>query len=223
MILLPVIIIRGDKKCRYYRFLQRQHQILEHFLVDKNGLCIDEFTNVLNISRTAVQQHFIALENAGYIEKKAFDKTAGRPLARYAITDKGINYFPKHYAFLADLMLENLLETISSEEGEIYMTKLGGKLAGKLHQFAGKSLQERVLLLTQTMNDLGFVVQETQNTDGKKCLQACNCIYHDLAKKYPQICQFDLALMKTTLGESVELKRNMAKGDNVCEFLISNY
>ncbi|MFI3123046.1 MAG: HTH domain-containing protein [Methylococcales bacterium] len=202
---------------------QRQHEILEHFLAHKQGLSIDELTESLGISRTAVQQHFIALENDGYIEKNAFDKTAGRPLARYAITDKGINHFPKHYAFLADLMLENLLETISSEDGEIYMTKLGGKLAGQLHQFAGKSTCERVLMLVETMNDLGFVVQETENPEGKKCLQACNCIYHDLVQKYPQICQFDLALMKTTLGESVELTRNMAKGDSVCEFLISHY
>ncbi len=202
---------------------QRQHEILEHFLAHKQGLSIDELTESLGISRTAVQQHFIALENDGYIEKNAFDKTAGRPLARYAITDKGINHFPKHYAFLADLMLENLLETISSEDGEIYMTKLGGKLAGQLHQFAGKTLNERVPMLVETMNDLGFVVQETENAEGKKCLQACNCIYHDLAQKYPQICQFDLALIKTTLGESVELTRNMAKGDTVCEFLISNY
>jgi predicted ArsR family transcriptional regulator len=202
---------------------QRQHDILEHFLTHKQGLSIEELADVLGISRTAVQQHFIALEHHGYIKKNTFDKTAGRPLARYAITDKGINHFPKHYAFLADLMLENLLETISSEEGEVYMTKLGGKLAGQLHQFAGKSLHERVPILIETMNDLGFKVQETQNVEGKKCLQACNCIYHDLAQKHPQICQFDLALINTALGESVKLTRNMAQGDTVCEFLISNY
>ncbi len=202
---------------------QRQHEILEHFLSRKQGLSIEELAAALGISRTAVQQHFITLENESYIEKNATTKTTGRPVIRYAITDKGINHFPKHYAWLADLMLENLLETFSIEDSEIYMTKLGNKLAGQLHQFEGKPLTERVMQLMVVMNELGFVVQETQNEQGKKCLQASNCIYHDLVKKYPQICQFDLALIKNTLNESVELTRSMVKGDVLCEFLISNY
>lgn len=202
---------------------QRQHEILEHFLARKQGLSIEELADALGISRTAVQQHFGVLENDGYIKKTAVTKTAGRPITRYAITSKGINHFPKHYAWFADLMLENLLETFSEQDGEIYMTKLGNKLAGQLHQFEGKSLVERVPLLMEIMNELGFVVQETVNKNQQKCLQASNCIYHDLAQKHPQICQFDLALIKTTLNEYVELTRCMAKGDTLCEFLISNY
>jgi predicted ArsR family transcriptional regulator len=202
---------------------QRQHEILEHFLTHKRGLCIEELADKLEISRTAVQQHFITLENAGYIEKNSVTKTAGRPMGNYAITDKGINHFPKQYSWFSELMLGDLLEVVSEEDGEIYMTKLGNKLAGQLHQFEEKPLNERIPMLMDIMNDLGFVVQETVNENQQKCLQACNCIYHDLAKKHPQICKFDLALIKTTLNESVELSRCMAKDDAVCEFLISNY
>jgi DeoR family suf operon transcriptional repressor len=202
---------------------QRQHEILKHFLARKSGLCIEELADKLEISRTAVQQHFITLENEGYIEKSSVTKTAGRPIGNYAITDKGINHFPKQYSWFSELMLEDLLEVVSEEDGEIYMTKLGNKLAGQLHQFEEKPLTERVPMLMNIMNDLGFVVQETVNANQQKCLQACNCIYHDLAKKHPQICKFDLALIKTTLNQSVELSRCMAKGDSVCEFLISNY
>ncbi len=144
-------------------------------------------------------------------------------MGNYAITDKGINHFPKQYSWFSELMLEDLLEVVSEKDGEIYMTKLGNKLAGQLHQFEEKPLNERIPMLMDIMNDLGFVVQETVNENQQKCLQACNCIYHDLAKKHPQICKFDLALIKTTLNESVELSRCMAKDDSVCEFLISNY
>ena len=35
---------------------QRQHEILEHFLARKQGLSIEELSEVLTISRTAVQQ-----------------------------------------------------------------------------------------------------------------------------------------------------------------------
>jgi predicted ArsR family transcriptional regulator len=42
-----------------------QHSILKHFLVHKQGLCIEDLASLLHISRTAVQQHFNVLENRG--------------------------------------------------------------------------------------------------------------------------------------------------------------
>jgi predicted ArsR family transcriptional regulator len=51
-------------------------------------------------------------------------------------------------------------------------------------------------------------------------LRAYNCVYHDLAQKHAQICEFDLALMSTSLGEQVSQSRCMAKGDMLCEFTI---
>lgn len=201
----------------------RQHKILEYFLTHKEGLCIEDLASVLMISRTAVQQHFYTLERKGYIKKNTVSKTAGRPITRYAITSKGINYFPKHYAWFADLMLEDLLETISVEESEKYMRHLGTKLATQLReQFENKPLSERLTQLLLIMNELGFVIAQVTNENEKFCLRACNCILHDLAQKHLSICQFDLALMTTTLGKSIEQTRCMAKGDNVCEFLISN-
>lgn len=198
---------------------QRQHEILEHFLARKQELCIEELAAELSISRTAVQEHFGSLEAAGYIEKHAVTKTAGRPISLYAITNKGINHFPKHYGWFANLMLDDLLDTISAEESEKYMRHLGEKLATQLQsQFENKTLPQRLEELTAVLNELGFVVEQTINEQNKPCLQACNCILHDLAQKHEQICQFDLALMSKALGEKVEQSRCMAKGDTVCEF-----
>lgn len=203
------------------RISPRQHEILEYFLTRKKEVCIEELALELGISRTAVQEHFNALENKGYIEKHAVSKTAGRPISLYAITDTGINLFPKHYAWFAGLMLEDLLDTISPEESEKYMRRLGTKLASQLSsQFENKSLPERLTQLVSIMNDLGFVVEQTVDEQNKPCLQACNCILHDLAQKHLQICQFDLALMTTALDAKVEQSRCMAKGDTLCEFYL---
>ena len=177
----------------------------------------------LGISRTAVQEHFSSLETAGYIEKTGVSKTNGRPIVLYGITDKGINYFPKHYSWLAGLMLEELLETISVEESEKYMRHLGKKMATQLSdQFENKSSDERLKKLILIMNELGFVAKQAVNEKKQICVQACNCIYHDLAQKYDQICQFDLALMSGALDKPVGQSRCMAKGDAICEFLFSH-
>jgi len=84
----------------------RQNQILKLLLENRKGLCIDNVADALDISRTAVQKHFAALENEGYIKKKTLNKTAGRPVTVYALTDKGINYFPKQYAWFFGINAE---------------------------------------------------------------------------------------------------------------------
>jgi predicted ArsR family transcriptional regulator len=200
----------------------RQHQILEHLLENRNGLSVDELAKALDISRTGVQQHFVVLERDGYIRKSTLNKTAGRPVTIYVITDKGSNYFPKQYAWFSELILSDLQEEIGPERFKAYMQKLGGKLADTLRdKFAGKNLTERVDELALIMTELGFQVKvgrepETENLN----IQARNCIYHDLAQKHQEVCEFDLALMSSLLDKDVEQLSCMAKGDCHCSFSV---
>lgn len=200
----------------------RQHQILEKLLENRNGLSVDNLAKALNISRTAVQQHFVVLERDEYIKKNTLNKTAGRPVAIYGITDKGINYFPKQYAWFSELILSDLQEEISSERFKGYMQRLGGKLAEKLRdRFEGKSLDERMDELVLIMTDLGFQVKvSAESAADKPDIKACNCVYHDLAQRHNEICEFDLALMSSLLNKEVEQLSCMAKGDCDCSFRI---
>ncbi|MGZ8162651.1 MAG: helix-turn-helix transcriptional regulator [Methylobacter sp.] len=200
----------------------RQHQILEKLLENRNGLSIDELAKLLHISRTAVQQHFVTLESDGYIKKNTLNKTAGRPLTIYAITDKGINYFPKQYAWFSELILSDLQQEISPERFKGYMQRLAGKLAENMKgKFEGKNLNERIDELGKIMTDLGFQVTAASESDAnRQIIQANNCIYHDLAQKHHEICEFDLAFMSSLLDKEVEQLSCMAKGDCNCKFRI---
>ncbi|MDD5578623.1 MAG: HTH domain-containing protein [Methylobacter sp.] len=202
----------------------RQHQILEQLLENKDGLSIDELAKLLHISRTAVQQHFLALESDAYIKKNTLNKTAGRPVAIYAITDKGINYFPKQYAWFSELMLSELKQEISPERFKGYMQRLAGRLANNLKgKFAGKKLNERIDELVKIMTDLGFQVKTASESEADRpVIQANNCIYHDLAQKHTEICEFDLTLMSSLLEKDVEQLSCMAKGDCNCKFRIKD-
>jgi predicted ArsR family transcriptional regulator len=198
----------------------RQHQILEHLLENRKGLSVDELAKALDISRTGVQQHFVVLERDGYIKKSTFNKTAGRPVTIYVITDKGNNYFPKQYAWFSALILGDLQQEIGAERFKAYMQKLGGKLADKLRsKFEGKNLAERIDELATVMTDFGFQVKVDMESESPN-IQACNCIYHDLAQEHHEICEFDLALMSSLLDKEVEQLSCMAKGDCNCSFRI---
>ncbi|MGZ8200814.1 MAG: helix-turn-helix transcriptional regulator [Methylosarcina sp.] len=203
----------------------RQHQILELLLKNRNGLSIDGIANALNISRTAVQQHFFAIENEGYITKDAQNKTAGRPANLYVITDKGVNYFPKQYAWLSEMVLDDLHQEISSEQFKSYMRRLGANLAEKLRGgFSGKNLIERMDKLAGIMEELGYQVKTTGPDENNSLhIQAHNCVFHNLAQKHEEICEFDLALMSTLMDRKVEHLTCMAKGDCVCRFKINKF
>ena len=200
----------------------RQHHILEQLLENRDGLSIDALAKALDISRTAIQQHFVVLEKDSYIKKNTLNKTAGRPVAIYVITDKGINCFPKQYAWFSKLILSDLQQEMGSERFKDYMQKLGIKLAEKLRgQFEGKNLNERMDELVLIMANLGFqVAAGIEPETDKPIIQANNCIYHDLAQKHKEICEFDLALMSSLLRKEVSQLSCMAKGDCACRFSI---
>ncbi len=201
----------------------RQHQILEHLMVNRNGLSVDELAKLLDISRTGVQQHFVVLERDGYIRKNTLNKTAGRPVMIYVITDKGNNYFPKQYAWFSELILSDLQQELGAERFKVYMQKLGSNMADKLRgKFEGKKSHERIAELIVIMTDLGFQVKVDEEPETEyPNIQAYHCIYHDLAQKHHEICEFDLAFMSSLLDKEVEQLSCMAKGDCNCSFRVT--
>jgi predicted ArsR family transcriptional regulator len=200
----------------------RQQQILKLLLENKAGLSIDEMATALAISRNAVQQHFTALERDGYLQIGGFHKTAGRPVRAYILTEAGINSFPKQYAWFSELLVSNLKEEMGAEAFQRYLHKLGHALSqGFLAQFDGKPTGERIVELLKIMAQLGFQAKAVADDDDTS-IEACNCIYHDLAQKHQEICEFDRALISSLLDKKIEHTECMATGGAVCRFKVLN-
>ncbi|CAA9889629.1 conserved hypothetical protein [Candidatus Methylobacter favarea] len=202
----------------------RQHQILRLLLENKAGLSIDEIATALNISRNAVQQHFTGLERQGYIQTGVLNKTAGRPVRSYVLTEAGINSFPKQYAWFSELILTDLKNELGSEAFQHFLHKLGSKWSPSLlPQFEGKETDERIEALLKVMDGMGFNVRNmTASCSSERTIEACNCIYHDLAQKHEEICEFDRTLISSLLDKDIEHVECMAKTGTVCNFKIIN-
>lgn len=200
----------------------RQHEILTLLLENKAGLSIDEIATALGISRNAVQQHFATLQGNGYIQTAGFHKTPGRPVRRFILTEAGINSFPKQYAWFSELIITNLKDEMGSEAFQRYLHKLGVTLSQSLlPQFAGKTADEKIEELLKIMEQLGFQAKAIKNPDSpERAIEALNCVYHDLAQKHEEVCEFDRALISTLLGSNIDHVECMAKGGAVCCFKI---
>lgn len=204
------------------RIKPRQQEILKLLLENRAGLSIDELASALDISRNAVQQHLTTLEKDSYVQMGRLSKTAGRPVRRFVLTEAGINSFPKQYAWFSALILTDLKNDMGSEAFQRYFHNLASKLAQNLlAQFTHKSTDERVVELLKVMDSLGFSAEQLTDSEHQDTIiEACNCIYHDLAQQHEEICQFDRTLMTLLLGKEIEQTTCMAKGEAICRFKI---
>lgn len=197
-----------------------RHRILRQLLENKAGWSIDQLAKFLSISRTAAQNHCLALEKEGLIKKNSRVKTLGRPSILYALTDKGTAYFPKKYALFSEVLLKDLQNIMSPDQFIGYMRKLGKKVADQYRpRFGGLNEEERLNALFALMQELGFHADWVKPPEAQVAeIIARNCIFHDLAQKLPEVCAFDQTLMAELADKKVELCSCMAKGDEACCF-----
>lgn len=197
----------------------RQKQLLELLLKNKSGLTVDELSKGLAITRNAVRQHLAALESDRLIELGPTRPSGGRPQQLYALTEKGGEVFPRRYSWFAQLVIASIAREHGTEGLRERLGEIGVQVAAQLHgqSPAPESREQKVEKLAAVMDQLGYNAKST--AAGKApVIEADNCVFHELALKNPEICEFDLAMMGAFTGSKVEHQECMARGGNVCRF-----
>ena len=198
-----------------------QQEVLNQLLERKTGATLDELVSAVGLSRTAVNQHLIALEKAGHIQKTTPRKSGGRPQNVYLLTEAGANLFPKQYSWFSKMLIETLRERIGEEQVSQYMYDLGVKLsAGLIPRLVGKNRAERIDEIVKIMNETGFIARTIESGGAGKLprVECKNCVYHDLSKDYPEVCRFDIGFLSGLMGAEVEHQSCMQRGGEACRF-----
>lgn len=200
---------------------ERQQKLLLLLQRDKSGLTVDELAERLSITRTAVRQHLVALTRDGYVDQQALRKTAGRPGYVYVLTLAGDDLFPKQYSWFSSAMLHELRREHGSAGLALFLRRLASSVASGLDaRVQGLSPAERVAELAKIMNELGYDARAVSSTNALAQIVATNCVYHDLAKEFPEVCHFDYELMEKLTGSPVRHPECMVRGGKVCCFVL---
>lgn len=198
-----------------------QQQVMSVLLERKSGATVDEMVDAVGLSRTAVNQHLLALERERYVRKAdPRKKTGGRPGRIYVLTEEGTNQFPKQYSWFSRLLLETLREKLGEEQLSEYMYDLGvKKSAALIPRLVGKNRVERVIEIVAVMNETGFVARTVATkTDKVPVVECKNCVYHDLSKDFSEVCRFDIGFLSGLMGAEVEHQSCMQRGGDSCRF-----
>jgi DeoR family transcriptional regulator, suf operon transcriptional repressor len=200
---------------------ERQQAMLRLLLQEKEGLTVDQLVAHLSITRTAVRQHLAALERDGYIHKDGLKITGGRPGFLYSLTAAGAEIFPKQYAWFSALLLQRLRQQLGHEGLVRFMRDLAaGVAAGLGPRVDGRGPEARVMELVLIMNDLGYDARTPGAKGAPLSIVATNCVYHQLAEAFPEVCEFDLGLLELVAQLRVRHTECMVRGGRVCRFLL---
>jgi predicted ArsR family transcriptional regulator len=198
-----------------------QQEVLNQLMERKAGATLDELVAAVGLSRTAVNQHLMALEREGYVVRSTPRRSGGRPQNVYVLTEAGTNVFPKQYSWFSKLLIQTLRDTIGPEKVSQYMYDLGVKLsAGLIPRLIGKNRTERIDEIVKIMNETGFIARTTtaEGSDKLPRVECKNCVYHDLSKDYPEVCRFDIGFLSGLMGAEVEHQTCVQRGAESCRF-----
>jgi len=203
-------------------FGERQQLLLRLLQQEKAGLTVDQLTERLQVTRTAVRQHLAALERDGYVHKQGLRLTGGRPGYVYTLTAAGHELFPKQYSWFSSLMLAALRRQGGSEGLTALMRQLAAGVATDLAgRMAGKTSPEQIHELERLLNEMGYNAHVDSPPDvSPTTVVATHCVYHALAAEFPEVCHFDLELMGRLTGARIQHAECMVRGGQVCRFLL---
>ncbi len=209
--------LKKDKPKRKAALPGGREALLQALLEARDGLTADQLAGAMGVSRSAVHQHLTSLEREGLVERRRLARTRGRPGLVFALSEAGLEQFPKRYDWFSTLLLGVLSRRLSEPELKDELEALGRSVGAQLKSQAGAAGTLPLAAIAQTMSDLGYVARAHETDTGPE-IEAFNCVYHHLAVANPDICAFDLALLEETAGARPEHAECMVRGGGSCRF-----
>lgn len=191
--------------------LLRQHQ----------GMTVQDLTESLEVTATAVRQRLDRLVEVELIERRKEGIGRGRPQYRYFLTPLGMRYSSVSYADLATALWAEVMELPNPSWKMRILRRVARRMsqefAGVVEQSAG--IQERLNAMALELSKRK--VPATVNSGGSEpVLQVLACPFPDLALdgKDRHVCEMEQEMLSAVVGHSMELECCRLDGHEHCQF-----
>jgi DeoR family suf operon transcriptional repressor len=179
----------------------------------------DELAIALEISSSAVRQHLAALRTAGLVVSRKDHGHAGRPADRYQATTLAEPLF----ATAADTLPIELLEHMEAEEptliGRVFDRRRRQMVDEAENRLAGKTVDEQVAILTDLLDEQGYLADFEAVTDGHFRINLHNCAIWAVANRFPQACAAELEYLRALIPEAiVQRVTHKTSGAHTCAY-----
>ena len=179
----------------------------------------------MGVTTTAVREQVARLLQDGLLQATRVRGDIGRPYYVYSLTPKAQEYFPKDYATLAQLLLEETLALHGQEGLRALLNHVSRRMAEKLQDSIQVSeLSQKLLGLVASLGETGMDVSMLPvEPSGGYVLKAHSCPYFEVARGHREICDMEQEMMTELLGPgvTVELSSRIVEGACACEFHVN--
>src|SRR6266550_9053829 len=204
----------SSPRAEVLRFIQRQ-----------GSASIKDLEAGLGVTTTAVREQVAHLLHEGFLQATRVRGDIGRPYYVYSLTAKAQDLFPKDYATLAMLLLEETLSMHGPEGLRALLNRVSRRMAEKLHDSTQVTeLSQKLLGLVASLGETGMDVSMLPvETTGGYILKAHSCPYFDVALNHREICDMEQEMMAELLGPgvTVELSSRIVEGACACDFHVN--
>jgi predicted ArsR family transcriptional regulator len=192
-------------------------------LLRKSGpSSVAQLAAAMEVTATAVRQRLTRLLAQGDIERSTEHASRGRPVHRYALTEKGRRRAGANFADLAIALWEEIREIKDPEVRRGLLGRISGRMASLYAtQIHGSTLDDRMESLAELFRErqIPFDVERSHDLP---VLHARACPYPELAERDRSVCSMEKNLFSELLGENVRLSNCRLDGHNCCTFEPTN-
>lgn len=183
-----------------------------------------ELSEYLSINKTAVKEHMDSLERMGYVKGFFKREKSGRPSKHYEITERGLDLFPKKYAELSSILLDEIQKSLGQEQLNLMLSKVADRMVhhagysesvGK--EFSREEKVDKLRNFVNALNSMGYYARMEIDKDTVRIIRH-NCIFYELARTNSNVICGVLGenVIKESGEKDFKITERFSNGGNKC-------
>jgi predicted ArsR family transcriptional regulator len=196
---------------------ETQWQLLR--LLRRSRQTITSLAEALGLTDNAIRTHVATLRRDGLVEDIGAQRdTGGKPARVYGLTREGEELFPKAYAPVLGMLIEEVIRRSGRAAAVEVLRRVGSRIAGDGKR--GADLKQRVAAAAAAFEQLGTDV-DVQRTAAGWRLQSHGCPLSAVTSDHAEACELGKAVVEKITGAPVT--ECCARGAHPrCAFTIEN-
>jgi DeoR family transcriptional regulator, suf operon transcriptional repressor len=188
-------------------------------LLRKHGLLsVAQLQAEMGVTATAVRQRLVRLLANREIERQTERMSRGRPVHRYALTEKGRRRAGANFADLAIALWQEIREIQDPEVRRGLLQRISMRLATLYAgEIRGSTLEQRMESLAEIFRERQIPF-EVELANELPVLQARACPYPALAEQDRTVCSMERMMFSELVGENLRLSNCRLDGHDCCTF-----
>jgi predicted ArsR family transcriptional regulator len=186
-------------------------------LLRRSSRTVDELTQALDLTHTAVRAHLAALERDGLVQQRSERRGSGKPSSVYDLTEASEYLFPKSYGLYLDQLLDVLDERTPADEVDTLLREVGRRIAAQWTISHG-DLPVRLDEAAEVLNELGGLMERETEAE-TLCIRGYRCPFAAVVQDHPEVCDLAETLVTELVG--VPMQEECGRTGSVpCRFVV---